>query len=107
MIFSSDGLEAGCVIPHRPGPNGARKLNQAVVEFLRRQQAQNAALQPIEMVEQHAFVRSMAVRFAPWPELVDDIPQQVSIEYMNGTDRCGFQVDLRPPVMMITRRTAH
>ncbi|WP_437222403.1 helix-turn-helix domain-containing protein [Planctomicrobium sp. SH661] len=48
-LFEQQGLPG--LIPHRPGPKGAHKLNQDVVEFLQQQQARNAALRAGEMVE--------------------------------------------------------
>lgn len=48
----------------------------------------------------------MAVRFAPWPGLVDDIFQQVFLEFMSGADRFDLQQDSRPLLITITRRIA-
>lgn len=49
-IFEQQGLPG--LIPHRPGPKQAHKLNPEVVEFLLRQLARDDALRPAELVQQ-------------------------------------------------------
>lgn len=55
---------------------------------------------------QHDFVRAIAQRAAPWPDLVDDIVQQVFLEYMKKADRWDLEKDIRPLLATMTRMVA-
>ena len=56
--------------------------------------------------EQRLFVHSLAVRFAPWPGLADDITQQVFLEFINKADQWDLQRDVRPLLAAMTRNVA-
>lgn len=55
---------------------------------------------------EHAFVRSVAIRAAPWPDLVDDIVQQVFLEFMRKSDQWDLERELRPLLATMTRMVA-
>jgi len=57
-------------------------------------------------MQHYVFVRAMAVRFAPWPGLVDDVFQQVFLEFMQCRERFDLVSDLRPLLATMTRRIA-
>lgn len=54
----------------------------------------------------HDFVKGMALRYAPWPGLVDDISQQVFLEFMKKEDRWDLSKDIRPLLATMTRHVA-
>lgn len=58
----------------------------------------------VQFMQHYGLVRAMAVRFAPWPGLVDDVFQQVFLEFMQGVDRWDLEKDLRPLLTEMTRR---
>lgn len=55
---------------------------------------------------EHAFVRSIAIRAAPWPDLVDDIVQQVFLEFMRKAERWDLDHGVRPLLATMTRMVA-
>ena len=65
---------------------------------------ENAAAQAF--LAQHAFVRAVANRAAPWPGLADDITQQVFLEYIRKSARWDLTKDLRPLLATMTRMVA-
>ena len=44
----------------------------------------------------HAFVKALAFKLAPWPGLVDDITQQVFLEFLAKQEKWDLEQDLRP-----------
>jgi RNA polymerase sigma-70 factor (ECF subfamily) len=54
----------------------------------------------------HDFVKGVALRYAPWPGLVEDIAQQVFLEFMAKEDRWDLSKDARPLLATITRNIA-
>lgn len=64
----------------------------------------NAAAQAF--LAEHAFVRSVAIRAAPWPDLVDDIVQQVFLEFMRKSGQWDLERELRPLLATMTRIVA-
>lgn len=54
----------------------------------------------------HAFVRALAFRLAPWPGLVDDISQQVFLEFLAKQEQWNLEQDLRPLLATMTRYVA-
>ncbi len=52
------------------------------------------------------FVRALAVRFAPWPGLADDITQQVFLEFIGKAGQWDLQRDVRPLLAGMTRNVA-
>ncbi len=54
----------------------------------------------------HAFVKGLALRHAPWPGLVDDITQQVFLEFLAKEDQWDLQTDLKPLLATMTRNIA-
>jgi RNA polymerase sigma factor (sigma-70 family) len=54
----------------------------------------------------HDFVKGMALRYAPWPGLVDDISQQVFLEFMKKESRWDLGRDVRPLLATMTRHVA-
>lgn len=54
----------------------------------------------------HAFVRSVAIRNAPWPGLAEDIVQQVFLEFLGKEERWDLERDLRPLLTTMTRHVA-
>ncbi|WP_437225582.1 RNA polymerase sigma factor [Planctomicrobium sp. SH661] len=57
-------------------------------------------------MQHYGFVRAMAVRSAPWPGLIDDIFQQVFLEFLQSADRLDLQQDIRPLLATMTRHIA-
>lgn len=55
---------------------------------------------------EHTFVRSVAIRAAPWPDLVDDIVQQVFLEFMRKSGQWDLERGLRPLLATMTRMVA-
>ena len=54
----------------------------------------------------HDFVRGIALKYAPWPGLMDDITQQVFLEFMNKESRWDLSQDARPLLATMTRHVA-
>lgn len=44
----------------------------------------------------HDFVKDRVLRFAPLPDLVDDICQQVFLEFVSRADKWTYDEDIRP-----------
>jgi len=54
----------------------------------------------------HEFVKAMALKYAPWPGLMEDIAQQVFLEFMNKESRWDLSKDARPLLATMTRHVA-
>lgn len=54
----------------------------------------------------HDFVKAVALKYAPWPGLVEDIAQQVFLEFMAKEDRWDLSKDARPLLATMTRHIA-
>ncbi len=54
----------------------------------------------------HDFVKGVALKYAPWPGLMEDIAQQVFLEFMNKETRWDLEKDLRPLLATMTRHVA-
>ncbi|SPE52322.1 hypothetical protein SBV1_1500028 [Verrucomicrobia bacterium] len=54
----------------------------------------------------HAFVKALAFKLAPWPGLVDDISQQVFLEFLAKQEKWNLDQDLRPLLATMTRLVA-
>lgn len=54
----------------------------------------------------HDFVKGVALKYAPWPGLMEDISQQVFLEFMSKEDRWDLEKDLRPLLATMTRHVA-
>jgi RNA polymerase sigma-70 factor (ECF subfamily) len=54
----------------------------------------------------HAFVKALAFKLAPWPGLVDDISQQVFLEFLAKQEKWNLEQDLRPLLATMTRLVA-
>ena len=54
----------------------------------------------------HAFVKALAFKLAPWPGLVDDISQQVFLEFLAKQEKWNLEQDLRPLLAKMTRHVA-
>jgi RNA polymerase sigma factor (sigma-70 family) len=54
----------------------------------------------------HAFVRALAFKVAPWPGLVEDISQQVFLEFLAKQEKWNLEQDLRPLLATMTRLVA-
>lgn len=54
----------------------------------------------------HDFVRGVALKYAPWPGLMEDIAQQVFLEFMAKEDQWDLRSDLRPLLATMTRHVA-
>ena len=54
----------------------------------------------------HDFVKGVALKYAPWPGLMDDITQQVFLEFMGKEARWDLEKDLRPLLATMTRHVA-
>ena len=54
----------------------------------------------------HGFVKAMALRHAPWPGLVEDIVQQVFLEFMAKEEKWNLDGDVRPLLASMTRLVA-
>jgi len=54
----------------------------------------------------HDFVKGVALKYAPWPGLMEDISQQVFLEFMAKEDRWDLERDLRPLLATMTRHVA-
>ena len=54
----------------------------------------------------HGFVKSLALRFAPWPGLTDDITQQVFLEFLAKGDKWDLTTDVKPLLATMTQHIA-
>ena len=54
----------------------------------------------------HDFVKGVALKYAPWPGLMEDITQQVFLEFMNKESRWDLSHDARPLLATMTRHVA-
>ncbi|MEQ1750204.1 MAG: sigma-70 family RNA polymerase sigma factor [Prosthecobacter sp.] len=54
----------------------------------------------------HDFVKGVALKYAPWPGLMDDISQQVFLEFIAKEERWDLEKDLRPLLATMTRHVA-
>ena len=54
----------------------------------------------------HDFVRGVALKYAPWPGLMEDIAQQVFLEFMAKESQWDLSPDARPLLATMTRHIA-
>jgi RNA polymerase sigma factor (sigma-70 family) len=54
----------------------------------------------------HDFVKGVALKYAPWPGLMDDIAQQVFLEFMAKESKWDLSIDVRPLLATMTRHVA-
>lgn len=54
----------------------------------------------------HDFVKGVALKHAPWPGLMEDIAQQVFLEFIGKEERWDLEKDLRPLLATMTRHVA-
>jgi RNA polymerase sigma-70 factor (ECF subfamily) len=54
----------------------------------------------------HGFVRGVALKHAPWPGLVEDIVQQVFLEFMAKETQWDLESDVRPLLATMARHVA-
>ncbi len=54
----------------------------------------------------HDFVKGVALKYAPWPGLMEDIAQQVFLEFMAKEEKWDLSQDARPLLATITRHVA-
>ena len=54
----------------------------------------------------HGFVRGLALKHAPWPGLVDDIVQQVFLEFVKKENQWQLEADPKPLLAKMTRLVA-
>jgi len=54
----------------------------------------------------HDFVKGVALKYAPWPGLMEDITQQVFLEFMRKEERWDLTRDARPLLATMTRHVA-
>lgn len=54
----------------------------------------------------HDFVKGVALKYAPWPGLMEDIAQQVFLEFMGKEERWDLEQDVRPLLATMTRHIA-
>jgi RNA polymerase sigma-70 factor (ECF subfamily) len=54
----------------------------------------------------HDFVKGVALKYAPWPGLMEDISQQVFLEFMAKEERWNLEQDVRPLLATMTRHVA-
>ena len=54
----------------------------------------------------HEFVKAMALKHAPWPGLMEDITQQVFLEFLRKESKWDLESDLRPLLATMTRHVA-
>ena len=57
-------------------------------------------------LSQHDFVKGVALKYAPWPGLMDDITQQVFLEFMKKEAQWDLDKDARPLLATMTRHIA-
>ncbi len=58
------------------------------------------------VLSHQGFVRALAFKLAPWPGLVDDISQQVFLEFLAKQEKWDLEEDLRPLLATMTRLVA-
>lgn len=54
----------------------------------------------------HDFVKGVALKYAPWPGLMEDITQQVFLEFMKKESQWDLSSDARPLLATMTRHIA-
>lgn len=54
----------------------------------------------------HGFVKGISLKYAPWPGLVDDILQQVFVEFVAKSASWDLEQDPRPLLAVMTRNVA-
>lgn len=54
----------------------------------------------------HDFVKGVALKYAPWPGLMDDIAQQVFLEFLANESKWDLTIDARPLLATMTRHIA-
>ena len=54
----------------------------------------------------HDFVKGVALKYAPWPGLMEDIAQQVFLEFMSKESTWDLERDIRPLLATMTRHIA-
>jgi len=54
----------------------------------------------------HDFVKGVALKHAPWPGLMEDISQQVFLEFMAKESKWDLSQDARPLLATMTRHIA-
>lgn len=54
----------------------------------------------------HDFVKGIALKYAPWPGLMEDIAQQVFLEFMAKESQWDLSKDARPLLATMTRHIA-
>ena len=54
----------------------------------------------------HDFVRGVALKYAPWPGLMEDVAQQVFLEFMAKEAQWDLSRDARPLLATMTRHVA-
>jgi RNA polymerase sigma-70 factor (ECF subfamily) len=54
----------------------------------------------------HDFVKGVALKYAPWPGLMEDITQQVFLEFMKKESQWDLSKDARPLLATMTRHIA-
>lgn len=54
----------------------------------------------------HGFVKGVALKYAPWPGLVEDVSQQVFLEFLAKESRWDLEKDPRPLLATMTRHVA-
>lgn len=52
------------------------------------------------------FVKGLAIHYAPWPGIVDDIVQQVFLEFVTKKEGWDTSSDIKPLLSVITRNIA-
>jgi len=68
--------------------------------------ASTDAAAAVQFMQHYGFVRAMAVRFAPWPGLADDVFQQVFLEFLQGRERWEVKGNVRSLLATMTQRIA-
>ena len=58
------------------------------------------------LLQHHGYVFRQARRFAPLPDLAEDIAQQVLADFIAKASQWDIDKDIRPLLMAMTRRTA-
>lgn len=69
---------------------------------MKRQEKQAAC----HFLEHRDFVKEQALRFAPFPGTSEDIFQEVFIEFVSKAEHWNFDEDVRPLLVLLTRRVA-
>lgn len=52
------------------------------------------------------FVKGLAIYYAPWPGIADDIVQQVFLEFVTHQERWDLEKEIRPLLGVMTRNIA-